>query len=306
VAAVVPGTWQAPVAPAIPGSAIDRVASGTWIGRANRLSPEHVAWDLIDEVAAACVKPVTLPVSKWPRAAGSPPQPRRAPVDTSAWTIIRQRRSAQAMDGRTSITSDRFFDMLARTVPAPGLAPWDALGPPVSIHLLIFVHRVEGLTPGLYCLARSIDQLEPLRTAMRADFAWEKPAACPDDLPLFLLLPCDCRQAAATVSCGQDIAGDGAFSLGMIADFAKGLREYGGWHYRRLFWETGMVGQVLYLEAEAAGVRGTGIGCFFDDGVHEIFGLSGHAYQSLYHFTVGGALEDARLTTLPPYGAERG
>jgi hypothetical protein len=28
-------------------------------------------------------------------------------------------------------------------------------------------------------------------------------------------------------------------------------------------------------------------------------------WQSLYHFTVGGPLEDTRLTTLPPYGPER-
>jgi len=27
----------------------------------------------------------------------------------------------------------------------------------------------------------------------------------------------------------------------------------------KLFWEAGLLGQVLYLEAEAAGVRGTGI-----------------------------------------------
>ena len=26
------------------------------------------------------------------------------------------------------------------------------------------------------------------------------------------------------------------------------------------------------------------------------------AFQSLYHFTVGGPVEDARLTTLAPYG----
>jgi hypothetical protein len=58
----------------------------------------------------------------------------------------------------------------------------------------------------------------------------------------------------------------------------------------------------LYLEAEAAGVRGTGIGCFFDDAVHELLGLSGLRYQSLYHFTVGAPLSDGRLQTLPPYG----
>jgi hypothetical protein len=35
--------------------------------------------------------------------------------------------------------------------------------------------------------------------------------------------------------------------------------------------------------------------------VHEVFGFRGLAFQSLYHFTVGGPVEDARLTTLPPY-----
>jgi hypothetical protein len=34
-----------------------------------------------------------------------------------------------------------------------------------------------------------------------------------------------------------------------------------------------------------------------------VFGIEGLAFQSLYHFTVGGAVDDPRLTTLAPYGA---
>jgi hypothetical protein len=49
----------------------------------------------------------------------------------------------------------------------------------------------------------------------------------------------------------------------------------------------GMIGQVLYLEAEAAGVRSTEIGCYFDELVHEVLGLSDNQFQSLYQFTVG-------------------
>ena len=71
--------------------------------------------------------------------------------------------------------------------------------------------------------------------------------------------------------------------------------------YRHLFWETGMIGQVLYLEAEAQGVRATGIGCFFDDPVHELLGLADDTFQSLYHFTVGGPREDGRLATRDAY-----
>jgi len=36
-----------------------------------------------------------------------------------------------------------------------------------------------------------------------------------------------------------------------------------------------------------------------------LLGLRGHAWQSLYHFTAGGAVNDARLTTLPPYSSDR-
>ena len=41
---------------------------------------------------------------------------------------------------------------------------------------------------------------------------------------------------------------------------ASMLVAYGAAFYRRLFWEAWMVGQVLYLEPEEAGIRSTGIG----------------------------------------------
>ena len=123
-------------------------------------------------------------------------------------------------------------------------------------------------------------------------------------LPLFVLARGDCRTLARRVSCDQDIAADGFFSLGMLADFDASLQTFGPSFYRHLFWESGVVGQVLYLEAEAAGTRGTGIGCFYDDPVHDVLGLRGHTFQSLYHFTIGMPIEDTRLTTEPGYAWE--
>ena len=63
----------------------------------------------------------------------------------------------------------------------------------------------------------------------------------------------------------QEIASHGCFSLGMIARFDPVLHDKGEWMYPRLFWETGVLGQVLYLEAHAVGISATGIGCYFDD-----------------------------------------
>jgi hypothetical protein len=180
------------------------------------------------------------------------------------------------------------------------MLPW-----PPQVHLALFVHRVTGLAPGLYFLARDAAQVAALRAALKSDFAWAAPDGCPPELPLYRLAHGDMRAMARRISCGQDIAADGCFSLGMLAEFERPLSEHGAWSYPRLFWECGLIGQVLYLEAEAADVRGTGIGCFFDDGMHDLLGLAGRRYQDLYHFTVGGPVDDPRLTTLPAYEGQR-
>ena len=67
----------------------------------------------------------------------------------------------------------------------------------------------------------------------------------PGDLPLFeLAAGVDCRARAAVLSCHQEIASDGAFSLGMLAEFDTSIEKYGPWFYPRLFWECGAIGQV--------------------------------------------------------------
>lgn len=286
------------------------LATGPWHGKANELSREHgVHWDIIDEAAEASWKTTTaqtsIPVHT--HAAPLPDLPPVSPSMNDAGAIIRQRRSAVSFDAKTSISSSTFFQMLQRVMPQadrPQLnrpIPWDLLSWEPAIHLMLFVHRVEGLPPGLYVLARDPKKLPLLQQAMNPELEWTPAPGRPTDLPLYWLLQGDAQRLAAQVSCHQGIAGDSAFSLGMLAEFEGRLRQGGAWWYPRLFWEAGLVGQVLYLEAEAAGVRGTGIGCFFDDAVHEIVGIKDLSVQSLYHFTIGGPVDDERLMTLPPY-----
>ncbi len=281
-----------------------------WCGRANRLSPEHgVAWPVIDEVAQATRRsgnpPIPADFSEFPTEEELFGIPVRYGLLTAEKAIL-GRRSAVAMDGSTAISKEAFFRILARLMPTRGerSMPWDAISWRPRIHLGLFVHRVEGVPRGLYALARDPDKVAALKDVMRREFCWQRPPSCPHGLPLYLLQERDCRPLAATVSCGQNIAGDGAFSLGMIADYRASLTTHGAAFYRNLFWEAGMVGQVLYLEAEEAGIRSTGIGCYFDDPVHEVFGITSREWQSFYHFTVGGPVEDTRLTTLAAYDVE--
>ncbi|MCC6140559.1 MAG: SagB/ThcOx family dehydrogenase [Nitrospira sp.] len=290
-------------------AAVKELSASRWQGKANRLSGEHgVHWDAIDQVADAAWKVS----SERQMVSGSRSLAHDASRATSdagplAGQIIRQRRSAVSFDGRTAISAAAFFRILQRVMPCaerPQLErpmPWDLWPYAPAIHLMIFVHRVEGLTPGLYVLARDRAKLPLIQQSLNPELVWTKPPGCPEDLSLYWLLEGDAKRAAAQVSCHQEIASDSAFSLGMLAEFEGRLHQAGAWFYPRLFWEAGLLGQVLYLEAEAAGVRGTGIGCFFDDPVHEMLGVQGLSFQSLYHFTIGGPVEDRRMMTLPAY-----
>lgn len=283
----------------IPFKAIAPLTSGRWAGRANRLSPEHVEWEIIDRAAQATIKPITEPSAPGPAEMPPPLDPTLYDDAPTARRIIRQRRSAVALDSRASLAAEPFYRMLGRTL--PGGVPWDAVPWQPRIHLGLFVHRVKPLPRGLYLLVRNPAHTDRLRQLLKPEFEWDRPHGCPDWLPLYLLHRGDYRDVAAEVSCNQDIAGDGAFSLAMLAQFRQPLQEIGPWYYRRLFWEAGMIGQLFYLEAEALGARATGIGCYFDDPVHSIFGLPDEQFQSLYHLTVGSPVEDHRLTTLPAY-----
>jgi SagB-type dehydrogenase family enzyme len=282
-------------------AACDRVAvltaigDGQWAGRASQLSEDHVQWTFIDEIAVATRDPGRMPIPRPViRAADAP----------SAYSaaLLLQRRSAVALDSVSSIEAAAFFNMLQHAMPT-GAPPWDALWWDARIHFALFVHRVDGVPPGLYVLVRNGSALDRLRAACGREFLWTH---VHEALPLYLLARGDCRAVARRLSCDQDIAADGFFSLGMLADFDAGLAEGGASFYRHLFWESGFAGQVLYLEAEAAGARATGIGCFYDDPVHDLLGIRDHAFQSLYHFTIGIPVEDTRLTTEPGYAWESG
>ncbi|MBT5231782.1 MAG: nitroreductase [Methylococcales bacterium] len=281
------------------------VKKARWVGQANQLSMRHGhQWQIIEEACKATVKPSVLE-ERW--------QPSELPklefdlTDSThrASALIQQRRSAQAFDGSGRLSESAFYQMLDLLLTRPKVAPMDTIPWASKVHLLLFVHRVENVEPGLYLFLRQASSLSLFQAKMKADFDWQKPEGCPEHLPLYHLQSGDARSAAKSLSCDQEIASDGVISFGMLAEFRSVVAQK-PWQYRQLFWEAGMLGQILYLEAEAMGFRGTGIGCYFDDGVHDLLGLEDTDIQSLYHFTIGVSLEDTRLQTLPPYAHLQG
>ncbi|MBF0179888.1 MAG: nitroreductase [Magnetococcales bacterium] len=273
---------------------------GPWLGKANRLSASPPRqWPQIDSVSKAAAMPGEVAgTSPFVHAPLPPRSVTRCGV--RAAHLIRQRRSGQAYDPDGWLDKAALAGILDATLARPASPPWDFLPWRPRVHLCLMIHRVRGLAPGLYLQLRSPDALPALRAAMRADFAWDPVVEWPEHMPLYQLLKQNGTETARQISCHQEIASDGALSLGMLAEFRDGLAS-GPWGYSHLLQEAGAVGQLLYLEAEAAGMRGTGIGCFFDDVFHQFLGLQDNTFQTLYHFTIGRPILDTRLRTESPY-----
>ncbi len=201
-----------------------------------------------------------------------------------AQEIIRTRRSAVDMDGVTSaskevldtilLSSTKGFDADFQTRKNSKKNSGFNL-----IHLFLYIHRVENVTPGLYYFDRYNKKLVALRVS-------------------------DQRHFARTASCFQDIASDGIFAVSMVADFNTGMEVFGERCYRLLHYEAGYIGQHFYLASHALGVDATGIGCFVDDAINKYIDLP-KGYEVIYNFTFGAAVHDPRLTTLPSYDFEK-
>lgn len=291
--------------PAVPGASVfERLRQLEHVGRPNDLSTGHVDWSAIEVVEEATRAARTEPAAEsatFQRAWKAGEEP------ISLRKIVRQRRSAVAFDARSAIARDAFEQLLRRLLPRERdvvLAGWP-WAPRVDV--LAFVHRVEGLEPGLYLLLRDAAREARWRERSPVVASAERvvvEGVGAEELTLLRLERGDARSLARSVSCQQDIAADGCAALAFLAAFDASLATWGPRAYRRLHWECGFLGQLVYLEAEALGLRGTGIGCFFDDAVHRRLGLVERSFQSLYHFTFGGPVEDARIESGPAYGDE--
>lgn len=226
-------------------------------GEPNRLSPEVIEYPEIARIHAATLgctapAPVLQPrVERWPHG--------------NYAALARRRRSALDFLPAGRILPRAAFDAMLDLLDAPLAADWQER----FVEPWLFVHRVEGLEPGLY--RRSGGALERVRAG-------------------------DQRVTAAALSLGQDLAGNSCFTASFVADLGRACAMFGPRGYRFVHHEAGALGQRLYLTAEAFGFRGTGIGAFYDDHVHAWLGLDPRGPQQVvYHFAVGDPVADPRL-----------
>jgi SagB-type dehydrogenase family enzyme len=184
----------------------------------NILSPEHANWPIIEEMAGATIKPFTQNIYKGYSAKGEH-------IISDPCQILRRRRSAVALDGKTAIESQMFYRILRGST--PGRLPFNLLPWGPFVQLALFVHRVDELDRGIYMLIRDREEKKEIQEAISQEFLWEKPENCPSDIDLYLLIRGNAMPAAKQISCHQNIASDGCFCAAMLARFEEPLRKYG-------------------------------------------------------------------------------
>jgi SagB-type dehydrogenase family enzyme len=286
-----------------------------WQGLPNRLDRHPMyRWPVIDQAAAVSRTNATPLIAASASTASANGQ-KQSENSALAWmqanplprstqravTLIRQRRSAQHFDARARMPLDQLWLLLRALHPAR--MPFDAWPAAPRVHMLLFAHRVDGLAPGAYLLPRSPTGAELLRAWLPSTLPLAPVPDAPLDAPLLCLSENPALAGTLrTLNCHQALGSDAIVGFALLAEFNP-LQQ--ACAYRQRFEEAGLIGHVLYLEAEAQGLRGTGIGCYFDDALHQLIGLPEPAarapLQSVYHFTIGSALVDDRIQTDPPY-----
>jgi len=229
-------------------------------GTANQLSKETIPYPRIEAIHAATKRIVNSTIEPAPTGSGEIDLPPPVQSTRSFGEVVRSRRSALDFVGGTqSISSPQLSALLANTAPLLSF-----------IQLYLYVHRVDGLEPGVYRF-------------------W------PEHAELQLVKTGDQRVAAAGLSLGQDLAGNACVAFSMIGDLDRAARAHGDRGYRYVHFEAGAVGHRLYLAAEALGLGATGIGAFYDEEVHRYLHVSPEQGQVVYHFAIGYPVPDPRL-----------
>lgn len=181
------------------------------------------------------------------------PDPVR-PVATVEQAIV-QRRSASRFLPSPIAAADLAFALEATVGHA-------ALERAAEVEIRLFVHRVNGLAPGLYAVRASGRELSVLREETLTD-------------------------ALVDACLGQEMAGSAAVGFAMVADLARATRSGSERAYRDLLIEAGALGQRVYLAAEVLGLAARNLAAFLDDELNSLLGVDGRD-QAVVHLTMLG------------------
>jgi SagB-type dehydrogenase family enzyme len=252
----------------------ERACQPVWYsGQANQISTETIAYPRIEEIhtTTKLSRDTQRGISSaepHPTGSGEIKLPFAASSQSAFGEVARRRRSALNFQGGMHSMSLAELSAILSVASRPFSSDFAAA---CFIQFYLYVHRIDGLQPGVYRLWPDRAELEQIRSG-------------------------DQRVAAAGLSLGQDLAGNACVAFSMIGDLDRAARTHGDRGYRYVHFEAGAIGHRLYLAAEAFGLAATGIGAFYDEEVHSYLNLTPKQGQVVYHFAIGYPVPDSRLS----------
>lgn len=288
------GPSEPPVISALPSAAQLRF----W-GKASVVDAHPLrGWPVVEAIAAQTREPTRAAIPGPPVALRPPSGIGPVERGRPALALLLGRRSAQRF-ARDVVQERSSFERILRAL-CQQASLRASSGVPRSFEFVLWIHRVEGLASGVYH-ACSAAHPAPLLDELGSHFALER--VWGEELQLTRLVAATGSQLAIqarALHCHQEIASSSCFSLGMFYDFSAFDSEP-AYEYRRMLRHAGELGHTLYLAAEVEHLRGTAVGCFLDSAVRAFLGLENTELRPVYHFCVGQAVQDARVTTEAAY-----
>jgi SagB-type dehydrogenase family enzyme len=231
------------------------------------LSQSEVEYPELREIHAASSLASVEEVTAWRnRSFSTVEKPRhdfllRPESSTDSIERVILRRGSTRYFERVSISQDQLMMILQTST--QGIWP----GVPLLNDLYLIINAVEGIEPGAYSYNYATRDIECLK---KGDF----------------------RSEARYLGLQQDLPGDAAADVFMLADLQRILERFGNRGYRAVQLEAGILGGKMYLGAYSQHLGATGL-TFFDDDVTNFF--SPHARNKSAIFLV--ALGKSRRVT---------
>jgi SagB-type dehydrogenase family enzyme len=124
------------------------------------------------------------------------------------------------------------------------------------------VHRVEGLSPGIYHYRVREHALEQIESG-------------------------DFRAAITAAGMNQDMLGESCVTFVLSAVFDRTRSKYGERGFRYVYIEAGHISQNLYLQAVSLGLGSVAVGAFLDGELNRLIGVDGRQEAAVYLHAVG-------------------
>jgi SagB-type dehydrogenase family enzyme len=194
-------------------------------------------------------------------------KPPAAPTSADLWQCLARRRSARHYRERP-LTQEELANLLWATqgiTAAAGnflLRAAPSAGALYPVETYLAVHRVEGLTPGIW--------------------HFQVPAAS-----LELIAPGDCRRELVAAGLDQEFLGTAGAVFLWTGVLNRSMWKYRERAIRYLFLDAGHICQNLMLAATALGLGVCPVGAFFDEEVEALLKVDGREEMALYLAAVG-------------------